>query len=171
MLAKTLFGGRETPLNVFATLARHPLLLRRVNALGGAFLAYGTLDARERELLILRVAARVRSRYELAQHVVIGRRVAVSDEEIDALLGDLGAYAWSPDDLALLRFTDDLLERDVVSDEAWDAVAGRLDTQQLLELLFMVGFYRMLAGYLRSVGVELESELELPPAASGPDWR
>ena len=42
-----------------------------------------TLSTRQRELLVLRVAAVRDAAYERAQHVVIARDLGVDDEEID----------------------------------------------------------------------------------------
>ena len=49
-------GGDD--LNIFATLAHHPRLLKRWSAFGGVLLYTGTLGERERELLILRAGWR-----------------------------------------------------------------------------------------------------------------
>jgi alkylhydroperoxidase family enzyme len=150
LLAKTLIGPDGRPLNVFSTLARHPRLLRRVNALGGLFMAHGSLTERERELVVLRTAVRSGSDYEWAQHVPIARRSGLSAEEIDAIRGaDAGADP-------VVRAVDELHDDGEVGDATWHALAQRYDDNQLLELLFLIGFYRMLAGYLRSVRVAFE---------------
>jgi 4-carboxymuconolactone decarboxylase len=157
ILSKTLLDDRGRPLNVFATLAHHPRLLKRFNALGGLFLAKGLLPARERELVILRVAARTGSEYEFGQHTVIGRRAGLADSEIAAL--DDGGEGWGDGDRLLIRFTDELIDGDEVSAGTWAAVADAhgWDTAQMIELTLVVGFYRMLAGFLNSAGVEREA--------------
>lgn len=141
---------------MFATLARHPRLLRRLNALGGLFIAHGSLPERERELVILRVAWRSGSAYEWGQHTVLGRQAGLSDDEVARVAGGCG---WSDDDRVLLELADELVERADVSDGVWLAVAKRFDEAQLLELLLLPGFYRMLAGYLNAVRVQPEPEL------------
>lgn len=157
-LAKTLSkDGR--PLNIFATLAQHPRLLKRFNVLGGMFLAHGRLPARERELVVLRVAWRCQSVYEWGQHVVIGRKAGITDEELAALTRPVSEGGWSPADATLLTFTDELLDRVDVSDEVWQAAAERLSDDQLIELTMLVGFYRMVAGFLNAVRVEREPGL------------
>jgi len=160
LLLKTPLTSQARPMNVFATLAHHPQLLKRFNALGGIFLRHGTLPARERELVILRVAARTGSEYEYAQHQVIGARAGLSGEEIDAVRGPLGH--WGGDDVELLAFTDQMIDSDGAAAPGWDALAGRFATDQMIELVFLIGFYRMLAGFLVVVGVELEDELRPP---------
>jgi alkylhydroperoxidase family enzyme len=157
-LAKTLLGPDGRPLNIFATLAHVPQLMRRVNALGGYFMVHGGIGARDREIAILRTAAHADSAYELVQHRQIGARAGLAPEEIAAIvdLGDSGS-ALAPAEVALIAFVDELVRTGTVSDEAWTGVGGRLDELQRLELLLMVGFYRMLAGFLNGVGVEIES--------------
>ncbi len=59
-------------MNIFATLAHHPKLLKRWLVFGNHVLNKSTLPARERELAILRVGWRCGSDYEFGQHTVIG---------------------------------------------------------------------------------------------------
>src|SRR5690348_4898614 len=54
-LGSTLSTPGGAPLNIFATLAHHPRLLKRFNVLGGLFLSRGLLPPRDREIVILRV--------------------------------------------------------------------------------------------------------------------
>ena len=63
-----------TDLNIFATLAHHPRLLKRWSAFGGVLLYGGELPPRERELLILRTAANCGADYEWGQHAEHRRR-------------------------------------------------------------------------------------------------
>src|SRR5436190_23742181 len=72
------FSGRV--LNIFATLARHPKLLKRWLVFGTHVLGKSTLTPRERELLILRIGWRCGSDYEWGQHVVIGRAAGLTDD-------------------------------------------------------------------------------------------
>jgi 4-carboxymuconolactone decarboxylase len=165
-LAKTLATGDGRPLNIFATLAQHPRLLKRFNVLGGMFLAHGLLPARERELVVLRVAWRCRSVYEWGQHVLIGRKAGITDAELVALTRPVAEGGWSRADATLLEFTDEVLDRVDVSDEVWQAAAENLSDDQLIELTMLVGFYRMAAGFLNAVRVEREAQLPGWPEAA-----
>jgi len=157
-------GGR--PLNIFGTLAHHPLLLRRYVAMGGVFLRFGLLPARERELVILRTAWRTGSVYEFGQHTRLGRDAGLSDDEVGRLAtpGDEG---WTAADRTLLSMVDDLHDADRVGDGTWAELAGRWSEAELLELLALAGFYRMTAGILNSAGVEPEPGVPGWPAGSG----
>ncbi|HVD01848.1 MAG TPA: carboxymuconolactone decarboxylase family protein [Candidatus Dormibacteraeota bacterium] len=157
-------GGRA--LNIFGTLAHHPLLLKRYIALGGVFLRFGLLPARERELVILRTAWRTGSVYEFGQHTRLGQTAGVAPAEVSRL-AQPGVDGWSPDDAALLAMVEDLHRSDRVSDPTWEALAARWSEAELVELLALAGFYRMTAGFLNSAGVELEAGVPGWPEGSG----
>ena len=159
LLDKTLATPDGAPLNIFATLAHHPHLLKRFNALGGLFLAHGNLPPRDRELVILRVAWRTRSVYEFGQHTLIGRRCSLGDAEIAAVTRPPAEGEWAEEDRALLEFVDELIDTDAAGDDAWRAMAARWTQRQLLELVMLVGFYRMVAVFLNTVRVQPESDL------------
>ncbi len=143
------------PLNVFRTLARNEPLARAFSALGGHLLRKGELPAREREIVVLRAGWRCGSEYEFGQHTVIGRQAGLTDDEVARLAQD-GSSGWSDDDAVLVEAVDDLCADDVVSQPVWDRAALRWTEEQLLELLVLAGFYRLVSGLLNSAGVALE---------------
>ena len=146
-------GGR--PLNIFLTLAKNPGVYDAFTKLGTHLLFKGSIPAREREIVILRVGWRSQSEYEFGQHTVIGQTAGLTDEEIDRLAtSKLGG--WSDDDAVLVRMADELCADDVVSDVTWQALSKRWTEPELLELLMLAGFYRLVSGLLNSAGVALE---------------
>jgi len=166
ILAKTPGDPGGTPLNIFGTLAHHPRLLKRFNVLGGLFLSRGVLPARERELVILRTGWRTNCEYEFGQHVLIGRRAGLTDEEIRRVTDD-GA-GWPAGDALLIRLSDELHETRDVSDELWAALSARWDTEALLELVALAGFYGMVAGLLNAARVQRDPGVPgWPDAATG----
>lgn len=155
VLAKTALIDGE-PINIFRTMAHHPKLLKRFNLLGGSFLAHGVLPAREREIVILRVGWRCGSVYEFGQHTVMGRHAGLTDEEIALLGSTRAAGGWSEDDQALIALADELCDDDCVSDITWAALRARWDDAALVELVALAGFYRMVSGFLNTMGVQLD---------------
>jgi len=145
----------DRPLNIFATLAHHPALLTRFSRFGGYLLVRGLLPAREREIVILRVGWRSGSVYEFGQHTIIGRGVGLTDDEIARLARD-GDADWSAEDAALVALADELCAINTVSDATWAALASRWGHPELVELLVLAGFYRLVSGFLRAAGVELD---------------
>lgn len=145
-----------TPLNIFGVLGRHPKLLKRFNLLGGFLLNKGLLPEREREIVILRIGWNARARYEFGQHTLIGRRCGLTDAEIVALTLPAADHDWSDDDRALIALADELADDDCVGDATWQRLANRWDDAELVELLVLAGFYRMVSGFLNSAGVQLD---------------
>jgi alkylhydroperoxidase family enzyme len=145
-------GGRT--LNIFATLGRHPELLRRWLVFGTHVLSGSTLPARERELAILRVGWLCRSEYEWGQHVLIARRVGIGDAEIARVAAGPDAPGWSPREAAVLRAADDLWREARVADATWTELARHFEVPQLLDLVFAVGQYTLVSMALNSLGVE-----------------
>ena len=143
------------PLNIFLTLAKNPNLYDAFSKLGSFLLFKGGIPAREREIVILRVGWRSQSEYEFGQHTVIGLDAGLTTEEI-ARLASPGTEGWSNDDAALVRMADDLCADNVVSDETWGLLRQRWQEPELLEMLALAGFYRLVSGMLNSAGVALE---------------
>lgn len=143
------------PLNIFRTLAKHRPLADRFNRFGGFLLVKGLLPARERELVILRVGWRCQSVYEFGQHTVMGKPTGITDEEIHRLTVE-STEGWSDPDGVLIVFADELCATNSVTEETWQALAARWTEAELIELLCVAGFYRLVSGFLNSVGVQLE---------------
>jgi alkylhydroperoxidase family enzyme len=114
---------------------------------------------RQRELLVLRVAAVRQADYEWAQHVVLARDAGLDDDEIARIADGPDAPGWAPLDAAMLRAVDELVADATITDPTWDTLAGELDEQQLMDLIFTVGAYDVLAMAFRSFGVELDADL------------
>jgi 4-carboxymuconolactone decarboxylase len=155
------------PLNIFRTLRRNSELYKGFLALGSHLLRGEALPARERELVILRTGWRCGSEYEFGQHTSIGLAVGVTEVEI-ARLADAGNGEWADDDRALVAMVDELCRDDLVSDATWQALSSRWTDEQLLELLVLAGYYRLVSGLLNSVGVALEPVTPGWPAAAMP---
>jgi 4-carboxymuconolactone decarboxylase len=160
IFAKALGSPTGKPLNIFGTLAHHPKLLKRFNVLGGFFLNSGLLPDREREVVILRVGHNCQAEYEFGQHTVIGKRVGLTDREISALAvadsTDSGTHTWNDTDAALIALADDLCTDNCVSDPTWAAIRQRWNEAEAMELVMVAGFYRMVSGFLNTMGVELD---------------
>jgi alkylhydroperoxidase family enzyme len=145
--------------NVLGTLARHPKLMRAFHTFNGHVLFTSTLTPRQRELLILRVAALREAAYEWEQHVSLAAEAGLDDEEIARIAEGPEAPGWSATDAAMLWAVDELVIDAMVCVPTWDALAATLDEHQLMDLVFTVGAYDLLAMAFRSFGVELDEDL------------
>jgi len=157
--ARELLDGLADPstgraLNIFGTLAHHPKLLKRWLVFGNHVLGKSTLDARERELVILRVGWLCQAEYEWGQHVLIGRDAGLRDEEIARIAKGPDDAGWSEPDRQLLVAVDELHRDARISDATWSALSSRYDSQQLIDLVFAVGQYHLVSMALNTLGVE-----------------
>ena len=143
-------------LNIYATLAHHPKLLKRWSVFGTHVLYKSTLPPRERELLILRVGWLCRSEYEWGQHVIIAKNAGLADEEIARVKDGPDADGWSEDDRALLRAADELRGDAFIRDATWEALSQRFDTKQMIDIVFTVGQYNLVSMALNTLGVQLD---------------
>lgn len=162
LLATLRAPGSEGDLNLFATLAHHPKLLKRWSAFGGVLLYGGELPQRERELLILRTAWNCEAAYEWGQHVRIGLAAGLTRDEIAAVATDDPGddQGWSPGDAALLRAADELHHDARIGDATWAELAEAWNEAQLVELCMLVGQYHLVAFTLNSLGVQREEGVE-----------
>ena len=134
------------------TFARHPDLARPFLAFN-RHLFQSTLPPRTRELLILRTAAICGNSFERDQHELIGRREGLDDDEIARTVDGPDAAGWSAADAALVRAVDELLSGWTISDATWGALSETHDDRQLMDLVFTVGSYALLAMAFNAFGV------------------
>lgn len=146
--------------NIFATLARHPKLLKRWLVFGNHVLSKSALPAREREIVILRMGWLCRAEYEWGHHVAIGKQAGLSSDDIRRIAAGPDAPGWDPFEAVLLRAVDELNANTFISDATWKALAERYGTQQLLDLVFTAGQYKLVSMALNSCGVQLEEGFE-----------
>lgn len=145
--------SRTEPPAVFLTLGRNRRLFWGWLHFAGKLMPGGRLARRETELVILRVAALSGSTYEWSQHEALGRRAGLTAVEVEAIAGRT-QHHWDDRDAMLLATTDELLDRADLSDAAWARVRAHLDERTAIELLMLVGHYRMLATTLQVLRVQ-----------------
>jgi 4-carboxymuconolactone decarboxylase len=156
--------ARQRPVsNIMGTLLRHPALTK-------AFLVFNnhlfssTLSDRVREMVTVRVSWLRRGEYEWAQHVKMARAAGMSDEEIDAISEGPDSTVWGPLDMALLRSVDEIVADRNVCDETWQRLAEHFNREQLMDLVFTIGAYDLLAMASNVFGLELDPGLDgFPP--------
>ena len=158
ILPTSVFYRDGVPLKMFSLLATHTPAFHAVFSYGRAIITDANLTARERELVILRVAHLTECRYETTIHRRVGRKVGITDDELDAAeLPPLEASsAFGARDGAMLAVVDEVCRCDSISERVWNDVAGELDEATIVELLCVIGYYRLLAGLANGMRLPLE---------------
>lgn len=157
--AKKRTGTAVVP-DVFLLLLKHPRLFWPWLRFASRLMPYGTLDRRDAELVILRVAWNCRSRYEWGQHVAIGMLAGLTAEDVARVPDGPDAPGLNALRSALMQATDELHHDRVISAPTWQRLSEHYGNKQLIELSMLIGHYEMLAGVLNSSGIALEPQTE-----------
>lgn len=155
-------------LSVFRVLLRHPELAKAVFGLLAQLLFRGKLDARLRELLILRIGWVTSSEYEWTQHWRVAGQLGLPEAELLAVRDWRRFAGFGAAERAVLAATDETLETGSISTETWRSCEAALGSaENLLELVAAIGNWRLFSSLLRSLEIPLEDGV----AAWPPDGR
>jgi alkylhydroperoxidase family enzyme len=158
-------------LSIFQVLLNHPQLARAVNDLLATMLWHGALDARLRELVIMRIGWLTACEYEWTQHWRVASRLGVTSDDL------LGVRDWEqhdgfgPAERAVLAATDDVVRDGAVSAASWAACERELHSDKtiLVELVTAISAWRMVSSILQSLDVPLEEGVAgWPPDGRAP---
>jgi alkylhydroperoxidase family enzyme len=149
---------------VSRAFVRHPAALK-------AFRVWATyvmidknpLPEREREILAMRTAWRVRSGYVWSRHVPYGRKVGLTEAEMEAIKRPIAEGGWSAADAALIATADALVADFFVPDAVWAELSSHFDDRQCMDAIFCVGHFTMLAMFLNTAGVPIDPDVTLDP--------
>jgi alkylhydroperoxidase family enzyme len=148
--------GSRPPLNLYRMLPHAGKAAEGFLRLGGALLRDNELDARLREIAILRVGLLSGAGYEVHQHKKLARKLGLADAKVAALAPGADASALDELELQVLRFTDEVFHRVKAPDAMFDAMRARLSTKALAELVLTIGFYMMVCRFLENFEVDIE---------------
>ena len=146
----------EAVLGVWSTCANAPRLCNAWLEFTDYPLRESSLPIRDRELLILRTGYLNQGAYERAAHRGLDLSAGIEEQELRDITIGSSADSWSDWDSALLKAAEELHEIAVVSDETWTTLTKRYDKPQMMEVVFTVGQYNLVAMYLNSLGVQFE---------------
>ena len=157
-------------LSIYRILLRQPQLAKRLSDLTDVFAAESEIDARLRELIIMRIGWSQGGVYEWAQHWRIALLLGVEERDLLAVRDWEAHDHWSPLDRAAFRATDETLEKGVISRETWDECTKHFATdRERIELVATIGCWKMLSELLRSLEVPLDDGVEpWPPDGAAP---
>ena len=145
-------------LGVWSTCANAPRLCNAWLEFTDYLLRESSLPIRDRELLILRIGYLNQGAYEWAAHRGLALSVGISEDELKDITIGSSADSWSEWDSALLKAAEELHEAALVSEETWATLSRQYDKRQMMEVIFTVGQYNLVAMYLNSLGVQFEED-------------
>lgn len=158
-------------LSIFQTLLNHPQLAGPFNDLLATMLWHGALDRRLRELVIMRIGWLTECNYEWTQHWRVASRLGVSAEDLLGVRDWPSHNGFGPTERAVLAATDDVVRDGAVSAASWADCERELggDKTVLIELVTVIGAWRMVSSILQSLEVPLEEGVAAwPPDGQSP---
>ena len=157
-------------LNIFRVLLHQPKLAKAISDVLLTLLFRGKLDARLRELVIMRIGWATGSVYEWTQHWRIAQQLGVSEEDLLALRDWRASDRFDDTDRAILAATDETLETGTISSETWKRCEEHLgSTEERLELVSAIGTWQFISAFLRSLEIPLEEGVTpWPPDGATP---
>lgn len=137
-------NGSKVPKEMI--MAQHPKLAMAFNGFGKHLLLDNSLPFRPRELIVLRVAWRLKVDFTWHFHVGYALNAGMTLEEIAAIGEGPDSPVWQGKeaDSAILRAVDELLDSSTISDATWAALEPHYDTHQRMDLVFTIGCYVVL---------------------------
>lgn len=168
-LYKQFFGDRDpvkepgtatgTPGDYWTTFALVPDLLFQARTTLGSLMAPGRkLPAALRELAILRTGIVGDSRFEYSQHLKVARMVGVAEEKLQAIKGWVASDKFTPAERAVMQATDEIVGRNIVEDETFGELKRHLPDDQILELFYVIGLWRMHGMIVRALHLEYDND-------------
>lgn len=153
-------GGKSelSGLNINKMVAHAENSARHFMRLGNSLLTRAQLDARLRELAILRIATLCRSHYEWYQHELLARQVGVTEKQIEAVKQGPDSPVFSDLERAVLQYTEEVTLNVKSTDETFNEVARYLSHREIVELTLTIGFYNLVARFLENTEVEIEDK-------------
>jgi alkylhydroperoxidase family enzyme len=145
-------------LNIFRLHAHAPTVFPGYSAMAQAIFARLDVPPLERELMVLMIAELEQCEYEWAQHAQIASGMGIPEAKISAIrAGRYDSDIFSDREQALFEFTRQTVKNVRVDDAAFNAVAAFYSHRQIIELLFTIGSYMMLARIMEVAEIELDA--------------
>jgi AhpD family alkylhydroperoxidase len=146
---------------MFRMVAHAETAFRPWLVLAGILQTSLTLDAKVRQLAIMRVAVLARCEYELVHHRVISQIEGLRPEQIEALAaGRDSGPEFDERESLVLRFVSEAVEQRGASEETTSELAELFTPRDIVELLLVVWQYLGLALLVNSTGIEAEPPLD-----------
>jgi hypothetical protein len=149
------------PIALFRTLVQNLPMAKAMGTWGSYELSRGlSLPMRDREIVIDRTCARCGCEYEWGVHVAFfAERVGLNQNQIVSLtFGSADDGCWDREgDRLLIRAVDAMHDGADIPDDLWGQLGATFSQANLLDLLFLCGWYHAISFAARCTRVPLEA--------------
>jgi alkylhydroperoxidase family enzyme len=168
--AQGAFGiENESPTNFLKTLVRHPPAVAGLVPLVRYITRQSSIPPFDQRLLGLRIAWLCQSQVIWAEQTAAARAVGLGDLEFKRLAHGPGAE-WDGQGSAVLRAADEIYSQSCVTDVTWTALEAGYSTRQIVDIIFTVAEYLMLAMLANSFAIQPDArftDASVPVTALG----
>lgn len=154
------FEALPAKINLFRMLAHshgtYPALMQFTQAVFKQL----ELSKRHYELIVLFTGHKTRAEYEWRQHLGTAPKAGVRPDQIAAIESDdfYDPSIFDEHERCLLRMADELMRDGAVATHTLKKARRHFTPGQIIEIGIVVGFYRMLAGVIRTVDLDYNPE-------------
>jgi alkylhydroperoxidase family enzyme len=149
------------PIALFRTFVRNLPMTEAMGAWGGYELSRRlSVSMRDREIVIDRTCARCGCEYEWGVHVAFfAERVGLGPDQLASLVtGSAEDDCWTDErDRLLIRAVDALHDDADIRDRLWAQLRADFSDANLLDVLFLCGWYHAISFVARAARVQLEA--------------
>ncbi|KKZ65560.1 hypothetical protein EMCG_08633 [[Emmonsia] crescens] len=156
--------------HIFYLLSHSPGLFPPIMGVYSAFFQKSTrtLPLLDWQLIVLRIASALECQYEWDVNAPVAKVHGMSEEVMAAVkacrkitlgenMNDSGAF--SKRQLVVLKFVDEQLKTYTNEEDTMSQLLGVLSYTELVEAVFVVGFYVMIARLIKAVGIDPDAEI------------
>ena len=91
--------------------------------------------------------------------MLIGRKAGLDDSEIERCKTGAGAEGWTDTERLLISAAEELHAHNTITEATWTGLAEHYETLQLMDIVFAVGQYTLIAYALNAFGTPLDDGL------------
>jgi alkylhydroperoxidase family enzyme len=171
------FKNIYAPVNVIGTIAKSPEVAASLLTHYVTLRKLMSLTNREKELVILRVAAHYRSEYVWKHHVVVGSEFGITKIECEALQQTLDHHStntttatattniatvtdtFSDRECALIAMADDLVVNRTIANSTWQRCNAFFEESEIIDIVLLLSHYVFFSLVNNSLCVEVEPSL------------
>lgn len=145
---------------VLRTFAHHPILANAFSPLNIHLLGpNNTLPVKLRQIAIMRVAWITGATYMWSSHLNTSKSCGLTDEFYAPVQRGADDPYFTDLERTVIRATEELVRHQKIGEANWNVLRAEWTEQQLLDFMFTVGCYTMVAGVMRSTGAERQQDL------------
>jgi alkylhydroperoxidase family enzyme len=146
-------------MNLFRTMMHNVELMDHWRPFGDYVNASDSISARDKELLIMRLAWLYYSEYEWGAHYNVALGAGLTEEQIEQTKAGPDSPIWDDFDRAWLRAADELYEHAFITDANWEVLRTRYSESQLMHMFATVAHYHLVAMMTNTLGIERDAFL------------